>query len=77
MKKLILAVILLIGVIGCTPVRYVNVEKKHNYYQRHRFNTYTKPTWIPGTGIVLETHIYRLPKKNRRHQHNRQEIGKK
>lgn len=77
MKKLILAVILLIGVISCTPVRYVNVERKHNYYQRHRFNTYTSPTWVPGRGIVLETHIYRLPKKGHRQIPNRPQIGKK
>lgn len=77
MKNLLLAVILLVGIASCTPVRYVNVERKHNYYQRHRFNTYTSPTWIPGRGIVLETHIYRLPKTNRRHPHNRPQIGKK
>jgi hypothetical protein len=77
MKNLILVVILLFGVIGCTPVRHVNVERKHNYYQRHRSNTYTLPIWVPGRGVILETRIYRLPKKGHRHQPNRPQIGKK
>jgi hypothetical protein len=57
MKTLLLATILLLVIVGCTPVRYVNVERKHNYYQRHRSTTYTIPTWIPGRGILLETRI--------------------
>jgi hypothetical protein len=77
MKNLILVVILLIGVISCTPVRYVNVERKHNYYQRHRANTYTVPVWVPGRGMLLETRIYRLPKANRRLTPNRLPRGKK
>jgi hypothetical protein len=55
--KQLLGIILLMLVIGCTPVRYVNVERKHNYYQRHRATTYTAPMWIPGRGVILETHI--------------------
>jgi hypothetical protein len=50
--------------VSCTPVRKVNVYSKHNYYQKHRINTYTSPTWIPGRGIILETHIHRLPKRS-------------
>jgi hypothetical protein len=63
MKQFVLAFILF-TLIGCMPVRRVNFNSKHNYYQRHRTNTYTSPTWIPGIGIVLETHIYRLPKRS-------------
>jgi len=63
MKKFILAFILL-TLIGCMPVRYVDVSSKHNYYKKHRMNTYTSPTWIPGRGIILETHIHRLPKRS-------------
>ena len=60
-----IAIILLFVLIGsCTPHHYVNTRKKHNYYENHRYNTYTSPTWIPNRGIVLETHIYRLPKKS-------------
>jgi hypothetical protein len=58
MKQLSLLILLLIF-IGCTPVKYVNVERKHNYYHRHRHNTYTIPTWVPNVGVVLQTHIYR------------------
>ena len=61
MKKLLLALILLLG--ACTPMRYVNVDvhSRHNYYERHRYNTYTSPIWVPGMGIILQTHI--LPKR--------------
>ena len=51
-------------IVGCTSPHYVNVERRHNYYQKHRFNSYTSPTWIPGRGIIMETHIYRLPKRS-------------
>ena len=61
--KQLLALIALILVVGCTPVRRVNVSSRHNYYQRHRSHTYTVPMWIPNTGVVLETHI--LVKKRR------------
>lgn len=57
MKKLLSISFLLLVIVGCTPVRYVNIERKHNYYQRHRHNTYTIPVWIPGRGILLETRI--------------------
>jgi hypothetical protein len=63
MKQIILAFILF-ALIGCMPVKRVNVSSRHNYYERHRFNTYTSPTWIPGRGVILETHIYRLPKRS-------------
>jgi len=68
MKKLLLAIFLLLVIVSCTPVRYVNVERKHNYYQKHRSNTYTIPMWIPGHGILLETRIitrHRVHKKKR------------
>ena len=42
---------------SCTPLRYVDVHSRHNYYERHRYNTYTSPTWIPGMGVILQTHI--------------------
>jgi hypothetical protein len=64
MKKILLLPIIVFLLIGCMPVRRVNVNSRHNYYERHRYNTYTSPTWIPGQGIILETHIYRLPKKS-------------
>ena len=64
MKKLISLLFVLFLLVGCMPVRIVNVASRHNYYERHRHNTYTAPTWIPGVGIVLETHIYRLPKRS-------------
>ena len=63
MKQFILAFILF-ALIGCMPVRRVNISSRHNYYERHRYNSYTSPTWIPGRGIILETHIYRLPKRS-------------
>ena len=63
MKLLSLSILLFIF-IGCVPIKRVNVSSRHNYYEKHRFNTYTSPTWIPGVGIVLETHIYRLPKRS-------------
>ena len=64
MKKILSILVMLFLLIGCMPVRRVNVASRHNYYERHRFNSYTSPTWIPGRGIILETHIYRLPKRS-------------
>lgn len=46
---------------SCTPVKYVNFNSRHNYYERHKYNTYTSPMWIPGHGIILQTHI--VPKR--------------
>jgi hypothetical protein len=57
----IVALILSIILQSCTPIRYVNVHSTHNYYETHRYNTYTSPTWIPGIGIILQTHI--IPKR--------------
>ena len=54
MKKL---AVLLLLLAGCTPVRYVNVESRHNYYERHRHNTYTIPVFVPGRGVILQTRI--------------------
>ena len=48
--------------IGCVPVRIVDVSSRHNYYERHRYNSYTAPIWIPGHGIVLQT--YRIKRYN-------------
>jgi PBP1b-binding outer membrane lipoprotein LpoB len=71
MKTLSFVLMLIIFLGGCTPVRYVNVEKKHNFYQRHRSNTYTIPIWVPNVGVVLETRIYKFSKKNKsRHRKN-------
>ena len=64
MKKILSILVMLFLLIGCMPVRRVNVASRHNYYEKHRINTYTSPTWIPGRGIILETHIYRLPKRS-------------
>ena len=64
MKKILSILVIVLLLIGCMPVRRVNVASRHNYYERHRFNSYTSPTWIPGRGIILETHIYRLPKRS-------------
>jgi hypothetical protein len=52
-------ILLCLFLVSCTPIKYVNVERKHNYYQRHRTTTYTTPIWIPGHGIVLQTHKVR------------------
>lgn len=61
----IVALILSIILQSCTPTRYVNVHSRHNYYETHRYNTYTSPTWVPGMGVMLETHIvpYRFLQK--------------
>ena len=53
---LIILALILFLMVGCQPVRYVNVHSRHNYYQKHRSTTYTSPVWIPGKGVVLETH---------------------
>lgn len=52
MKK---ALIFILLIASCTPIRYVDVQARHNYYERHRFNTYTAPVFIPGKGVVLQT----------------------
>ena len=63
-KGVLITLLISFFLMGCSPVKYVNVEKKHNYYQRHRVTTYTIPQWIPGRGILLETRIYRSPKRS-------------
>jgi hypothetical protein len=55
MKYLIFFVFLFL--VSCTPSRIVNVSSRHNYYNRHRAETFTRPMWIPGHGIVLYTEI--------------------
>ena len=68
MKKLLLAIFLLLIMVSCSPVRYANLQRKHNCYQRHKTTTYTIPMWIPGRGILLETHTitpHRVHKKKR------------
>ena len=42
---------------SCNPSMYVNPLSHHNYYNRYRAETYTSPVWVPGYGIVLQTHI--------------------
>ena len=76
MKKIlfILGLILVLG--SCTPVRYVNFHSRHNFYERHRHNTYTSPTWIPGRGVTLETHIIVPQKKFGRKLPHRAPRGK-
>ena len=54
LKKLA-ALFIIIMFASCVPVRYVDVHSHHNYYQKHRFNTYTAPVWIPGRGVMLQT----------------------
>jgi hypothetical protein len=65
MKKYTIFILMITVMFGCTTPKYVNVNRKHNYYQKHRYNTYTSPTWIPGRGVILETHIYRKHKPTR------------
>ena len=60
--KSIFTLLVLILLVGCVPVKVLNPERTHNYYQRHRATTYTTPIWIPGHGIVLQTHRIRLSK---------------
>jgi hypothetical protein len=62
MTKIIFIALLVLCAASCTPVKYVNVNSRHNYYQKHRPNTYTIPVWIPNVGVVLETHVYRKPR---------------
>ena len=63
MKQLLSILLLIIVSWGCRPVRHVNVQRKHNFYERHRYATYTTPMWIPGRGIILETYIIAPNKK--------------
>ena len=60
MKYLIFFVFLFL--VSCSPVRRVDVYSRHNYYERHRYNTYTSPLWIPGHGVVLQTYRVRVPR---------------
>lgn len=55
MKKILS--MLLIVASACSPVRHVDVTRHNNYYERHRMNTFTSPTWVPGFGVILQTHI--------------------
>lgn len=55
LKKLAALFIIMVFV-SCEPVRYIDVHSHHNYYQRHRFETYTAPVWVPGRGVMLQTH---------------------
>ena len=54
LKKLA-ALFIIIMFASCVPVRYVDVYSHHNYYQRHRFETYTVPVLVPGRGVMLQT----------------------
>ena len=55
LKKLA-ALFIIVMFASCVPVRYVNVHSHRNYYQRHRATTYTAPIWVPGRGVLLQTH---------------------
>jgi len=73
LKKLA-ALFILIMFASCEPFRYaeVNMHSHHNYYSRHRFNTYTAPVWIPGRGAILQTlptppRYYYRPSRRGRH----------
>ena len=69
LKKLA-ALFIIIMFASCVPVRYVDVHSHHNYYQKHRFNTYTAPVWIPGRGVMLQTlPIPRQYRQSRRGKH--------
>lgn len=74
MKNFIFLILVMVLLIGCVPVRYVNVNLKHNYYEKHRETTYTVPTWLPNVGVVLETRVYREHRwvqPKRRHQRHK------
>ena len=76
MKQLLSILLLIIVSWGCRPVRYVNVHRKHNFYETHRYTTYTTPMWIPGRGIILETHIIAPNKKWNNSLSHRERIRK-
>jgi len=64
------ALFIIVMLTSCVPVRYVNINSHRNYYQRHRFETYTSPIWIPGKGVVLQTQsIPRRSRQPRRDKH--------
>ena len=68
LKKLAALLIVIVLFASCIPVRYVDVHSKRNYYQRHRSAGGGGPTWVPGIGVVLETHI--IPsRQSRRGKH--------
>ena len=58
--KNILLVSLFLFIVGCVPVKYVDIRRPYTY--RHRVNVYTAPIWIPNRGIMLENKIY-IPNK--------------
>ena len=70
-------VALILGMVlqSCTPVRKVNVHSHRNYYERHRANTYTSPTWVPGYGVILQTHI--VPNRFIRQKNQRTRVQRK
>jgi hypothetical protein len=68
LKKLA-ALFIIVIFASCVPVRYVDFNSHHNYYQRHRFETYTAPVWVPGRGVMLQTlpapRQYRQPRRGK------------
>jgi hypothetical protein len=62
LKKYI-ALLIIVFVAGCIPVREVRFDGHRNYYQRHREHTFTAPIWIPGRGPILHTQRVRIPQR--------------
>ena len=50
----ILLILILFAMVGCQPVRYVNIHSHRNYYNKHRATTYTAPIWMPNRGVLLQ-----------------------
>lgn len=69
--KYLLIFLLALTFASCEPVRYVDVHSHHNYYERHRFNTYTAPIWIPGRGAILRTYTVPVPRSESIHRQPR------
>jgi len=64
------ALFIIIMLTSCVPIRYVDVYSHHNYYQRHRFETYTVPVLVSGRGVMLQTlPIPRQYRQSRRGKH--------
>lgn len=64
------ALFIIIMLTSCVPIRYVDVYLHHNYYQRHRFETYTVPVLVSGRGVMLQTlPIPRQYRQSRRGKH--------
>ena len=67
--KYLFVLVLALAFTSCMPIRYVDVYSHHNYYEKHRFNTYTAPILIPGRGVILQTFTVPMPRPIRRGRH--------